>query len=84
MIRYFTFGSKVTWSNMGPICWPMQKIQETWFQSLGRKDSLEQEMATYSSILAWKIPWTEESGGRQSLGSQNESGVTEHTHTMIM
>ena len=35
-------------------------------------------MATHSSILAWKIPWTEESGGRQSLGSQNKSGVTEH------
>ena len=39
-------------------------------QSLGPEDPLEQEMATYSSILAWKIPWTEEPGGLQSVGSQ--------------
>ena len=45
-------------------------IQETWVQSLGEGDSLEKEMATYSSILAWRIPWTEEPGGLQSLGSQ--------------
>ena len=37
--------------------------QETWVQSLGREDALEKEMATQSSILAWKIPWTEEPGG---------------------
>ena len=41
-------------------------MQETWVQSLGQEDSLENEMATHSSILAWRIPWTEESGG--SLG----------------
>ena len=45
-------------------------MQETWVQSLGPKDPLENEMATYSSILAWKIPWTEEPGGLQSMGSQ--------------
>ena len=45
-------------------------IQETWVQSLGGKDPLEKEMATHSSILAWRIPWTEESGGIQSMGSQ--------------
>ena len=38
-----------------------------WFQSLGQEDPLEEEMATYSSILAWKIPWTEEPGGLQSM-----------------
>ena len=38
--------------------------------SVGREDPLEKEMATYSSILAWKIPWTEESGGLQPVGSQ--------------
>ena len=43
---------------------------ETWVQSLGREDLLEKEMATNSSILAWKIPWTEEPGGLQSMGSQ--------------
>ena len=37
-------------------------VQETWVQSLGREDLLEKEMETYSSILAWKIPWTEEPG----------------------
>ena len=45
-------------------------IQETWVGSLGREDLLEQEMATHSSILAWKIPWTEEPGRLQSTGSQ--------------
>ena len=39
-------------------------------QSLSREDPLEKEMATYSSILAWRIPWTEEPGGLQSTGSQ--------------
>ena len=43
---------------------------ETWVLSLGREDSLEKEMATHSSTLAWKIPWTEEPGGLQSMGSQ--------------
>jgi len=43
---------------------------ETWVQSLGQEDLLEKEMATHSSILAWKIPWTEEPGGLQSMGSQ--------------
>ena len=45
-------------------------IQETWVRSLGWKDPLEKEMATHSNILAWKIPWIEESGGLQSMGSQ--------------
>ena len=45
-------------------------IQETRVQSLGWEDPLEKEMATYSSILAWEIPWAEEPGGLQSMGSQ--------------
>ena len=45
-------------------------MQETWVQSLGREDPLEKEMATHSSITAWRIPWMEESGGLQSTGSQ--------------
>ena len=45
-------------------------MQETWVQSLGWEDPLEKEIATQSSILAWKIPWTEEPGGLQSMGSQ--------------
>ena len=45
-------------------------MQETWVQPLGWEDSLKKEMATHYSILAWRIPWTEEPGGPQSTGSQ--------------
>ena len=45
-------------------------MQETVIRSLGQEDPLEKEMATHSSILAWEIPWTEEPGGLQSLGSK--------------
>ena len=45
-------------------------MQETWVQSLSQEDPLEEEMATHPSILAWEIPWTEEPGGLQSMGSQ--------------
>ena len=45
-------------------------VQETWTRSLGGEDPLEKEMASHSSILAWKIPWTEEPGRLQSMGSQ--------------
>ena len=48
----------------------MRKPQETWVPSLGQKDPLQEEMATHSSILASEIPWTEELGGLQSMGSQ--------------
>ena len=50
-------------------------VQEMWVQSLGQEDPLEKEMVVYSSILAWRIPWTEEPGGLQSMGSQ-ESDMT--------
>ena len=52
---------------------------ETWVQSLGREDPLEKEMATHSSILAWRIPWTEELGGLQSTGCK-ESDTIERLH----
>ena len=45
-------------------------MQETWVRSLGREDPLEKEIATHSSILAWRIPWMEGPGGLQSTGSQ--------------
>ena len=45
-------------------------IRETWVRSLGQEDPLEKEMATHSSILDWRIPWTEEPGGLQFMGSQ--------------
>ena len=44
-------------------------MQEAWVQSLGQKDPLEKEMATHSSILAWRVPWTEEPDGLQFMGS---------------
>ena len=48
----------------------LSTMQETWVQSLGWEDLLEKEMATHSSVLAWKIPWTEEPGRLQFMGSQ--------------
>ena len=48
----------------------MQEPQETQVQSLGREDTLEEEMATHSTILVWKIPWTEEPSRLQSMGLQ--------------
>ena len=60
-------------------------MQETQIQSLGREDLLEKEMATHSSILAWKIPWTEEPGRPQSMGSQKvrETSTTEQLHFLL-
>ena len=52
---------------------------ENWVQSLGREDPLEKGMATHSSILAWRIPWTEESGGGYSSWGCKE--LDTHTHT---
>ena len=47
-------------------------VQEYWVQSLGREDSLEKRMTSHSNILAWRIPWPEEPGGLQSMGSQRD------------
>ena len=55
---------------------------ETQIRSLGWVDPLEKEMATHSSILAWRIPWTEKLGGLQSMGLQSQTQLSdEHTHT---
>ena len=45
-------------------------MKETWVGSLGQEDPLEKEMAAHSSVLAWRVPWTEERGGLQAVGSQ--------------
>ena len=50
---------------------------ETWVLSLGQEDPLEKETATQSSILAWRIPWTEEPGGLQSMGSQSRTQLSD-------
>ena len=57
-------------------------MRETWVQSLGWKDPLEKGMAIYSSILAWRIPWTEESGGLQSLGLQRSQTQLSDFHLL--
>ena len=62
----------------------MQEMQETWVLSLGPEDPLEEEVATYPSFLAWKIPWTEELGRLQSMGSEKpDARVTEHTYYRV-
>ena len=72
---------------------PLPAMQETRVQSLGWEDPLEKEMATHSSTLAWKIPWTEEPGRLQSMGSQRVGHdwacvciyiyIYTHTHTLM-
>ena len=59
-------------------------MQGTWVQSLGREDPLEKVMATPSSTLAWKIPWTEKPGRLQSMGSQSWSQVSDFTFTFFL
>ena len=58
----------------------MQETQEMQIRSLGWKDPLENEMATHSNSLAWKVPWTEEAGGLQVLGVTKELDTTERPH----
>ena len=58
-------------------------MRETWVQSLGWEDLLEKEMATHSSILAWKIPWVEELGRLQSMGSQSQTRLSDFTFLVI-
>ena len=55
-------------------------MHEVWFPSLGQEDSLEKEMATDSSTLAWKIPWMEELGAGYCPWGRKESGTTERLH----
>ena len=57
----------------------MQEAQEVLLQSLGGEEPLEQEVATRSTILAWEIPWTEELGRLQSMGSQRVTQLSMHT-----
>ena len=63
-------GGLPRWHSVEEFYLPMQEMQELQVRSLGWKNPLEKKMATYSTILAWKIPWIEEPGGLQSMGSQ--------------
>ena len=56
----------------------MQETQETWVRSLGWEDPLEEDMASHFSILAWRIPWTEEPGRLQSIGSQSRTRLSKN------
>ena len=58
-------------------------MQDTWVQSLGWEDLLEKGMATHSSILAWRIPWSEKPGGLQSMGSQRAYSTDHQIHTSM-
>ena len=58
-------------------------MRETRVQSLGREDLLEKEVATRSSTLAWKIPWAEEPGGLQSMGSNSQTRLSDFTFTFL-
>ena len=58
-------------------------MRETQVRSLGWEDPLEKEMATHSSILAWRIPWTEEPGGLQSTGSQSQTRLSDFTSNYL-
>ena len=63
----------MTYTGASPVAQMVKNLpamQETWVQSLGQEEPLEKGMATQSSILAWRIPWTEEPDGLQSMGSQ--------------
>ena len=63
----------------------MQEMQQTWVWSLGWEELLEDEVATHSSILAWRIPWTEEPGGLQSTGPQSQTQLKRlSTHACII
>ena len=76
----YPLNSKLVWLTQKVVQLPVQETQETWVRSLGHKDPLEEEMATHSSILDWRIPWAEEPGGVQSMDSQRVrlDWATEH------
>ena len=70
LIKYHTYTMFLRASLVVQSVKNLPAVQETGVQSLGWEDPLEKEMATHSSILAWKISWTEDPGGLQSMGSQ--------------
>ena len=82
------WGYKSVWASLVAqwqrICLPMQKMQETPLHSLNQEDPLEQEMATHSSILAWRIPWTEGPGGYRLWKCKDIiEQLNTHTHQSI-
>ena len=86
MTDFIFLGSKITFACASLVAQMVKNLPamwETWVPSLGQEDPLEKEMATHSSICAWRIPWTEEPGGPQSMGSQRvryDWVTNTHTH----
>ena len=73
MLLFFNYREVLTSKLSIPMAQMVKRLsamQDTWVRSLGQEDPPEKEMATHSSILAWKIPWEEEAGGLQSVESQ--------------
>ena len=69
---------RLLWASLvAPSVKNLPAVQETQVLSLGWEDPLEKEMATHCSILAWKISWTEEPGGLQSMGSQSQARLSD-------
>ena len=83
MIHY-SFFPHVTFiaSLMAQMVENLPAVQETWVQCLVWEDPLEEGMATRSSILAWRIPWTEESGRLQPMGSQSRTRLSDFTYLL--
>ena len=75
MYGIYKYLYKVRASLIAQLVKNLPAIQETWVQFISQEDPLEKKMATHSSILAWRIPWTEKPGRLQSMGSQ-ESDLT--------
>ena len=59
-----------------PAMWENSAVWETLVQSLGQEDFLEEEMATHSRVLVWRVPWTQKPGGLPSMGSQSGTGMS--------
>ena len=68
---------------MAPMVKSLPAVQETWVRCLGWEDPLGKEMATHSSILAWRIPWTEEPGGLQSMGHKESDTTNRLPNTKV-
>ena len=79
MLKINTMSNNLTASLVAQRLKRLPAMWEMWVQSLGREDPLEKEMATHSSILAWRIPWTEEPGRLQSTGSQSWTRLSDFT-----
>ena len=85
VLYFYCYGNKLPHNRVSLVAQTVKHLptmRENWVRSLGQEDPLEKEMATYSSTLAWKIPWMEEHGRLQSMGGR-ESDMTEQLHSLF-